>query len=168
MSMKNSSGKWLTKALFFELTPGHRPHACFTLKDEDHVDKKSGKVYKSLKKLFLASDDPTEYEFARDHLGGWGHWKEVQQVEALANEIAEWREERDVRMRSVGVRQIIQLAQEDGSYQASRYLADRGWEEKTAGRPTKQQVKQEARQQAAVKGKVSHDLDRLRKLGVAK
>lgn len=161
---KNTSGKWLTKALFFELTTSHRPHAIFTLKEDDYVDSKGNK-YKSLKKAFLSYDDPTEYDFASRELGGWSHWKEMQTVDVISAEIEEWREERDVRLRSEGVKQLIALAVDEGSFQASKYLADKGWEEdKKRGRPSKQEVNKAAKEQAAVKNKASADLERLRKL----
>jgi hypothetical protein len=161
---KNTSGKWLTKALFFELTGAHRPHACFTLKDDDYISQ-DGSEYKSLKKTFLSYDDPTEYEFAAKELGGWSHWKELQKVDVISVEIEEWREERDVRLRSQGVKQLIRLAEEDGSFQASKYLADKGWEEdKKRGRPSKHEVNKQVKQQAQVKSQVSADLERLRKL----
>jgi len=161
MKFKNTSGKWLTKALFFELTPAIRPHAVFTLKDQDHVV--GEKTYFSLKRLFLESDDPTEYKFATKHLGGWGHWKEIQKTDELLAEIEEWREERDVRLRSLGVKKLIESA-EKGNYQAAKFLTDKGWDVQTKGRPTKDQVKRAAKEQAGVLRVVDSDLKRIRDL----
>lgn len=163
---KNNSGKWLTKALFFEFTPAHRPHAVFTLKEEDHEF--NGKEYISLKTCFLSCDDPTEYEFANKFLGGWAHWKELQTVNDLMPHIEEWREERDVRLRSKGVNKLIKLAEEEGGYQAAKWLADRGWDENKRGRPTKAEVKKEAKQQAEVRSIVGSDLERIRSATKAK
>lgn len=162
MKFKNTSGKYFTGALFFELTPANRPHAVYSLKDEDHTDRK-GKTFPSLKRLFLESDDPTEYKFACEHLGGWQHWKKMQQTPELIAPIEEWREERDVRLRSIGVKNLIASA-EEGNYQASKFLVDKGWDVQTKGRPTKAQVKKEAVQQAHVRKVVDNDLQRIRKL----
>ena len=162
MKFKNTSGKYLTKSLFFEHTPANRPHAVYTLKDEDHTDKK-GNTYISLKRLFLESDDPTEYAFATEHLGGWKHWKEMQKTNELLAEIDEWREERDVRLRSIGVKKLIESA-EEGNYQASKFLVDKGWDVQTKGRPTKAQVQKAAKEQASVRKVVDNDLARIRKI----
>ena len=156
---KNESGRYLSKALFYELTiPESRQYAIFTLKEEDHeVD---GVVYKSLKRLFLSYDDPTEYEFAKNELGGWKHWQELCSQRDLAEHIEEWRDERDIMLRSRGIRDLMS---QEGSFQAAKYLADKGWEERKAGRPTKAAVERETKQQAALKVAVMDDYERLRK-----
>ena len=69
---KDKQGKWLTQALFLEM--GYKPQAIFTLDDEDK--EYNNKLYPSLKKLYLESDDPTEYKVSQ-HLGGWNHWKRL-------------------------------------------------------------------------------------------
>ena len=155
---KNENGRYLTKALFFELTlPDSRQHAVFTLKEDDHeVD---GVVYRSLKRLFLQYDDPTEYEFAKNELGGYKHWKELCSQKEIAEHIEEWREERDVMLRSRGIRDLMS---QEGSFQAAKYLADKGWEQRQAGRPTKAAVERETKQQAAMKVSVLEDYKRLK------
>lgn len=163
MIFKNKSGKWLTKSLFFDLTPKARPYAVYTFKDEDHVDSRGG-TYSSLKKLFLESDDPTEYKFATEHLGGWQHWKEMQTVPEINSHIEAWREERDVKLRSIGIRKLIDLAEKDGSYQAAKFLADKGWDVSTKGRPSKEAVKREVKAQAKLKAVINNDINRIRKM----
>ena len=162
MKFKNKSGKWLTKSLFFDLTPKARPYAIYTFKDESHRDAHGGS-YLSLKQLFLESDDPTEYKFATEHLGGWQHWKEMQTVPEILTHITEWREERDVRLQSLGVRKMIESA-DQGNYQAAKCLMDKGWYNQTKGRPSKEAVKKEVKAQAKLKAVVNNDLDRIRKL----
>lgn len=164
---KNDSNKWLTKALFYETTlPATRDNAVFTLKNEDiEVD---GVEYWSLRKRFVECDDPTEYEFANKWLGGWAHWKELCKCEALKDDIADWREERDVRLRSMGVKKLVSLASgEDSSFQAAKWLADRGWQDTPSkrGRPTNADVKKAAREKAEVSKRVSDDMKRLKALG---
>lgn len=158
---KNEAGKFFTKALFFELTlPATRQNAIFTLKEDDHtVD---GVLYKSLRKLFLACDDPTEYQFATQHLGGWTHWKQMQDSPVLQPYIADWREERDVMLRSKGILGMMEQA-EEGNMQASKWLAEKGWElDKKRGRPSKAEVSKETKQQAKVQLAVMNDFKRLK------
>ena len=55
-----------TKALFFETTlPEYRleMEPEWTLKEKDHLAN-DGKLYRSMKKIFLEMEDVTEYEFA--------------------------------------------------------------------------------------------------------
>lgn len=162
-SFKNEQGVWLTKGLFFELTPAAaRKNAVFTLKEDDHV---VGDItYFSLKKAFLACTDPTEYEFATSFLGGWQHWKKLQETADLKDHIADWREERDVALRSVGVQQLVQMARgEEASYQAAKWLADKGWEESGGkGRPKKSDIKAAAKEEAAKRGRAKSDLSRIK------
>ena len=155
---KNENGRYLTKGLFFELTlPETRKHAIFTLKEEDHeVD---GVVYRSLKRLYLQYDDPTEYEFAVNELGGWKHWQELCSQSDIAEHIEEWRDEQEIRLRSRGIRDLMS---QEGSFQAAKYLADKGWVDKKAGRPSKAAVEREAKQQAGMKVALMEDFERLR------
>ena len=163
MVFKNSSGRFFTKSLFFEMTLAHRPHAVYTLKDNDHTDNK-GVKYVSLKRLFLACTDPTEYTFATTHLGGWQHWKDMQTTTDLIPHIEEWREERDVKLRSIGIQKLISQAEEGDSFQAAKYLADKGWDANTKGRPSKAQVTKAAKEEASVRKVVSGDFDRIRNI----
>jgi hypothetical protein len=160
MSFKNAAGKWLNKALFFELTGAHRPHACFTLKDADHTDP-SGKVFLSLKRLFLESDDPTEYKFATEHLGSWAHWKDMQTQDDIALHIIEWREERDVRLQSLGIKVMVKMAASGENYHAAKYLADQGWIT-ARGRPSKQEKAKLLRKESTLSKNVRNDMKRLR------
>lgn len=168
-NFKSAQGKWITKSLFYELTfqTPERPHAIYTLADEDIV--KKGRVYRSLKKMYLACEDPTEYEFANKHLGGWLHWKAMQETIDLKVPIAEWREEYSVSLRSKGVKKIIDIATgKDPSYQAAKWLADKQWIETKAGRPTKSQINQAAKEKAQVKDRISSDITKLEEYKNAK
>lgn len=64
--LKDKMGRPLTQSLFLEI--GYSDYAVYSLKDEDY--EYQGKVYPSLKKLFLASGDPTGYTTATENLLG--------------------------------------------------------------------------------------------------
>lgn len=162
MNFKNDNGMYLTKSLFYELTlPATRQHAVFTLKEEDH--EADGVTYVSLKRLYMETDDPTEYLFATTHLGSWSHWKAMCETSALVEHIEAWRQEKEVYYRSIGVRSLMESATE-GNYQASKYLADKGWDidTKKRGRPSKAEIKKETEQQSKVKLAVMSDYARLK------
>jgi hypothetical protein len=153
----DSMGKPLTQSLFLEI--GYTEQAVYTLKDQDHV--LDGKHYPSLKRLYLETEDPTEYEFATTYLLGWRHWLRLCENKAIRRHIDEWRDELEIKLRSKGVREVMKSAAA-GNYQAAKFLADRGWDTRGAGRPSKAEVEHEKKVQAAISEEFSADIIRLR------
>lgn len=128
----DSSGRPITQSLFLEI--GYTEHAIYTLKDQDH--KWEGKLYPSLKRLYLEKEDVTEYDFATEYLLGWKHWQRICENKQIKLHVEEWREELEYKLRSRSTKQMIDLAA-SGSYQAAKWVADRGWDVRPAGRPSK-------------------------------
>lgn len=128
----DKGGRFLTESLFLEI--GYSDSSIYTLKDYDHTY--NGKLYPSIKKLYLEEEDTTEFEFANKYFGGWKHWQKLNENKLIKEEIDQWRLELELKLKSRAVKQMVALA-EEGSYQASKWLADRGWETRGAGRPTK-------------------------------
>ena len=128
----DSRGIPLTQALFLEL--GYTQFSKYTLKDIDH--EWEGKTYPSLKKLYLELEDVAEYEFATTYLLGWKHWMRLCENKNIRVHIDEWRDELELKLRSRAAKKMMELAAAD-SYQAAKWLADRGWGTRGAGRPTK-------------------------------
>lgn len=156
--MTDSTGRPLTQGLFLEI--GYGDAAVFTLKEQDH--ELNGKTYFSLKRLYLNTNDPTEYDFATTYLLGWKHWLRLCENKALRAHIDEWREELEIKLRSQGVKQIIlQATGPLASVQAAKWVADRGWAVRGAGRPTKAEVERERKVQAGMTDEYSADVLRL-------
>lgn len=149
-------GKPLTQSLFLEI--GYTQYAIYTLKDVDY--EYNGKLYLSLKRLYIEKEDPTEYEFANEYLLGWQHWKRLCENKVIRKYIDEWREELEVKLRSRGIKEAINAA-EKGGFQAAKWLADRGWEQRGAGRPSKDEVEREKKFQARVSDEYGADVVRL-------
>jgi len=154
--LKDTKGRPLTQSLFLEL--GYSDYSVYTLKDADH--EYEGKVYPSLKRLYLECADPTEYQFAVKHLLGWKHWQRISENRVIKKHVEEWREELEVKLRSEGVRNAIQHAQ-DGTFQAAKWLADRGWDKRAAGRPSKEEMEREKKVQEKISDEFSDDIVRL-------
>lgn len=132
---KDPKNQWLTRGLFYELSDySVDKFAVFTVSDED-ITKKGVKLL-SLKKRYLEVADPTEYEFSVQELGGWSHWKAMLDSPPILKEVESWREELEIKIRSEAISQMAIHAKE-GSYQASKYLADKGWDLRKAGAPSK-------------------------------
>lgn len=158
--LKDTMGRPLTQGLFLEI--GYNTdYAVFTLEDNDKTYK--GKVYPSLKKLYLASEDPTEYRFAKEHLINWAHWKRLNANKMLKDHFDEWREELEVMLRSEGIASILEMTADGENFQASKWIADRGWEKRGAGRPSKQEVDRESRIQSRISEELTADIERMEK-----
>lgn len=152
-------GRPLTQSLFLEI--GYSQFAVYTLKEYDYPYK--GKHYPSLKKLYLSEEDPTEYVFAEKHLLGWQHWKKLQGNAQIMRHIQEWREELELKIRSQAIRDMMNLcASESGNFSAAKFLADRGWDKKAVGRPSKSDKEREDRIAQRVADEFQEDIARLK------
>lgn len=152
----DGSGRPLTQSLFLEI--GYTDFAVYTLKEEDYTFK--GKDYPSLKRLYLEMEDPTEYDFATTYLLGFRHWQRLCENKAIRKYIDEWREELEYKIRCRSTKQMIKLAAE-GSYQASKWLIDRGWDKRAAGRPSKKEIEGQKAILSRVDDEYSADVTRL-------
>lgn len=155
-TFKDNMGRWFTKGLFWETcSPENKDWASYTLKDAEH------KGLPSLKQLYLACEDPTEYEFATQYLGGWAHWKALKQSKWFAPQYEEWVEELEVRLRSDAIRKIAEHSRGEKGYQAAKYLADKGWDLRKAGAPSKAEKQREMKVQSRMHDEIDEDMARI-------
>ena len=158
-TFKDSCNRWLTSGLFYEARQQDAKFALYTLGEEDRtVD---GKKLLAIKPLFVACEDPTEYEFANRYLGGWSHWKEIQASEVMKPYIAVWREEQEIRLRANAIKQIATLAHSEKGFQAAKFIADRGWKVRNAGAPSKEEVEGMKAVEKAINKEFTSDAERL-------
>lgn len=148
-----------TQSLFLEI--GYSEFAIYTLKEQDHVYE--GKTYYSMKQLYLEMEDPTEYEFANKYLLGWNHWMRICDNKVVRKYVDDWRDELEIKLRSKAIREISKSAAA-GSYQAAKWLADRGWEQRGAGRPSKEEVERRTNIENRITDDYSADVIRLREV----
>jgi hypothetical protein len=152
-------GRPLTQGLFLEIDYNEK-YAIYTLKNRDHEYK--GVMYPSLKRLYLEMCDPTEYLFANKYLLDWDQWQRICENVILRKHVDAWRAELDIKMRAEGVREMISLARsENGNFQAAKFLADRGWDKRAAGRPSKEEKAKLAAQDKRIMDEFALDADRL-------
>jgi len=144
MNFKDSRGRPLTQGLFLEI--GYNTEfAEYTLKDDDF--EYEGKLYPSLKKLYIKMADPIEYNFATTHLGSWEQWQRISNNKILKKYIDPWRKELELKLRSEAVAEVIKFSKTDKGFQAAKWLADKGFD-KRAGRPSKEEIEAEKRFQS--------------------
>lgn len=156
----NSEGRPLTQSLFLEV--GYTDEAIYTLKEVDH--EYNGKTYPSIKRLYLEAADPTEYVFATTHLLGWKHWQRICENKLLRKHIDEWRFELELKLRSEAVH-IIYGQSRKGSITAAKWLAERGWDDRPAGRPSKSEIEKQTKIIQDVQNEFEQDYARLRVIG---
>lgn len=154
--MLDSMNRPYTQALFLEL--GYQKEAIYTLKEVDH--EYEDKIYPSIKRLYLEMNDPTEYNFATTYFIGWSHWMRICENKAIRKHIDEWREELEIKLRAKAVEQVM-LEASKGSFQASKWLADRGWSNRGAGRPSKLEQEKHKKIQETIDNEYGADVVRM-------
>lgn len=116
---KDCTGRWRTTSLFIEFARPDYP-AYFTLGEEDvTID---AKTYPSCKRLYLEHKDPTEHKFARSVFGSFPCWQAISSSFRLREHIAQWREELELHLRSLGYDTLREKAK-SGDTQAAKSLA---------------------------------------------
>jgi hypothetical protein len=149
------------KALFWEEVGEDKSTVHYTLKDWDHEG------YPSLYRLYMESNDPTEYKFATEHLESWDHWTMLCECNWFKPFINRWRKELEVRMKSNALAKIMAEAKAGGKEQfsANKYLLEKGWEPKDSlgkrGRPSKEEIKKAAEEAFTTNSRISDDFDRV-------
>ena len=155
--LRDNQFRYRTTSLFLELN-GSTLEPIFNIKyDIDYEFK--GKIYYSLKKLYLALADPTEYIFASTYLYDYAHWKRMCSNQEIAPYVDSWREELELKLRANAIQEAIALSKK-GNYNAAKWLADRGWEAKR-GRPTKAEKEARVKQDDRLYSDISEDLERI-------
>jgi hypothetical protein len=157
---RSSSNSRLLKALFYETTGADKATVVYTLKDSDHLG------YPSLYRLYMETDDPTEYRFATQHLDGWEHWQQLCECTWFVAYADRWRHELEVRMKSKALARIMTEAKTGGrdSFASNKYLLEKGWEPKEQakrGRPSKAEIKEEAHKILSTSSRLEEDFFRI-------
>jgi len=154
---RDSMGRPLTQSLFLE--PNYNvEYAYYTLDGEDKTYK--GKVYPSLKRLYLAAEDPLEYDFATTFLIDWPHWKRLCKNAIIGKHVDDWREELELKLRGAGVQAMLDMSGDNA--QAAKWLAERGWDRRGAGRPKKEEIERERNIQEQLDNEFGADIMRMR------
>jgi hypothetical protein len=91
----------------------------------------------------------------------WKHWQRLCENKLIRRSINEWRDELEIKLRSRAVKEMIKSSA-NGKIVASKWLADKGWAQRGAGRPTKAEVEGEKAFLANVAEEFSDDVQRLR------
>ena len=160
----DSLGKLRTTSLFMNLSPKN-DLAVFNLREED--SEYQGRKIISLKRLYMAMEDPTEYLFATTYLYSYQHWERMCNNKLIAPHVEQWRKELELKMRAKGFKQVLEAAQQEGNigYNASKFLVEKGWKDKaTKGRPSKAEKEKALKQDLQLASTFEEDLKRLKRV----
>ena len=157
---KDVQGRFITQSLFLEFGY-NQALAVYTLDDHDKTWR--DKLYPSVKRLYLAEDDPTEYAFATKHLYSYAHWERLcTTTTILKPHIDAWRRELRIRLRSQGVADMIKRAGEDNACTAAKWLAEGKFDLRAPGAPSKADREETAAIEAGMVSEVGEDLERIK------
>lgn len=154
---KDDQGRWRTASLFWE--KGYSEYALYTMKQEDLPNGR-----RSFHRLYMELSDPTEYRVATELMGGWDHWEAMQQSQWFSDYLASLRQELEVKLRSEAVVSIWEVMKAKGRsvVPAAKFFLDGDYKVKRGrGRPSKQEVKNEANTRAAAQRRLDEDMERL-------
>lgn len=155
---KDEKGRYIVQGLFLE--DRYNPNlAVYTFDGEDKEYK--GKLFPSLKKLYLEEGDIEEYVFATKYLYDWAHWKRMCNNAVVSRHIEQWREELELSLRSEAIGTLVHLALNEDSYQAAKWLADKGWLKNSRGRPSKEEVDGELKRRAEIEAQYQDEFQLL-------
>ena len=155
------SGLYLTQSLFLETCNPSIDTPIMTLKDDDVIHKST--TLPSLHRLYMEVSDPEEYELAIYVFNSWEHWVRVTSSKKIMRFVQRYRDELEVKVRSGAVKAMIKTATQDGSKgtSAAKYIAEKGWNKRKAGAPSKLEVQKELKIQTDIDQELEEDLKRI-------
>ena len=151
-------GRFMTRSLFIEtilreqVQKGIKPMYSLT----------GVKGFTNIHQLYLDTCDPTGYTFAIEAFESWDHFTYLSSLAWFRKYLASWEAELEVKLRSEGLKALMHTATTEGSRgtTAAKYIADAGWKTKR-GRPSKEEVEREQKQQARIKEDLGDDAKRM-------
>tara|TARA_R110000822_G_C15229912_1_gene485219 strand:+ start:283 stop:774 length:492 start_codon:yes stop_codon:yes gene_type:complete len=154
-----------SKTWFYETTlPDTRNDlTLYSLKKRDH--KVNGTTYKSLHKIYIEMEDPTEYEFAMSVFGDFSVWENMCNLTWFKHHHHQMQKELVLKLKARTVKGMINdLNEGKASYNAQKYLADAGYldsNNKKRGRPSRDELDGALREAARNEADTKDDAARI-------
>lgn len=158
---RTAQGNLKLLSLFYEDI--YKPDdAIYTIRDQDKEAK--GYLFPSLYKLYMAEADITEYNFANKYFESYQHWRVICESDWFKPYLQRWREELELKVKSEALKEIIAQANSSDPrkrLEASKYLFEKVYVDRGAGRPSKKKIKEEAMIQARQDKIITEDFERI-------
>ena len=117
------------------------------------------------RRSFVYEGDPTGYLWALKYLDSYKHFERLLESTWFKDAFDQWVRELNMKNRADAIKKIKDIAQSGNdtqSLQASKYLAEVGWEKQTGrGRPSKEELKGELKRLADLSQQTTDDLERI-------
>lgn len=155
------NGHYKTQSIFLETSLNDQSGVLMTLKDAPV--EVNGALIPSLRILYMEDRDPTGFTTAIRVFGSWEHWRRCKSNTMINKYLLRYEDELDVSIRSGVIKELINTAMEEGGRgtTAAKYIAERGWDKRKAGAPTKEEKDRELKVNSLVIDEVQEDLVRL-------
>jgi hypothetical protein len=158
-----AAGRYLLLGLFYEKVGADKSGVLYTLKDTDHMG------FPSLYRLYMEMEDIFEHDFAKKFFDGWEHWQILCECTWFRPHIDAWRRELEVKIKGKALKAMMEEAESasSNSYQANKFLLQGGWKAKEdqaagkRGRPSKQEIMDQAHAIAESASQIDDDMERL-------
>ena len=157
--LKDGLGRYRTNIfLEFNTTAHEDQPPLYTMREDDFRD------LPSAYRIYMSCD--SEYEAAQKLVGSWNHWQKLLTSNPFMNGpkgayswtgLHAWREEKEVQDRAEAYMLLKQNA-ENGNVQAQKLIFEGT---KKRGRPSNEEIKKAAEEQAAIRKEIKDDLKRV-------
>lgn len=168
--LPSQSLRYPARVLFYELNGMDETTAVYTLLDDDVV-LPSGKKLLSLRRAYIESRDPQEGIFASKYFYSYAHWITVSELREVREEVAEWRRELEMILKSEALAIIVREAEEDGknAYEANKFLLtskfwdkeDKNPKDLKRGRPSKAEIAARLQEETDLEKRLKADMKRI-------
>jgi hypothetical protein len=117
------------------------------------------------RETFMELEDHTGYDWAIKYLHSWEHFEYLLQRDWFAKEVDNWNRELHAKLKARALKRITKIADlsenEAQALAASKYLAEKGWEKASRGRPSKGELKGEMKRLVEEAERTSEDMQRI-------
>jgi hypothetical protein len=113
--------------------------------------------------LYMTVADPVEYEYAIALVGNWEHFQYLASLKWFKAHLDSWRSELEVKLRSDAIKALNSVALNDGNrgITAAKFIAEGGWKGKKRGRPSKEEIERNKRENQAIEAELGADAERV-------
>ncbi len=118
------------------------------------------------RKRFVATLDPTEYEGAISLVGSWADWLRFKKAWPSFKKLHldAWLDEIEIQLRSQAIRSLAKAALTEKGTSAARFIAEGGYKQKTAGRPSTGEIQGNLRRESEIEKEIAEDVARVKDL----